>query len=110
MLSNRALRKPIPLYVRRPFDSPEFDGMGTTLVAATVGRPVSSSVGEMLATVARTAFPAATFDLTKDHTWVTEVGSRSGFKRRCAETAPDEARPDHGHRCRGRYPHEFSCS
>ena len=61
------------------FESPECDGMGTTLVAARLVDQFHLQLGNVGDSRAYCLSGGDFSILTKDHTWVTEVGSRLGL-------------------------------
>jgi protein phosphatase len=60
-------------------ETPEFDGMGTTLVAARLIDQFHLQLGNVGDSRAYCLSGGEFSILTKDHTWVTEVGSRLGL-------------------------------
>ena len=60
-------------------EGPEFDGMGTTLVAVRVVDDFHMQIGNVGDSRAYCLSAGELSLLTKDHTWVTEVGSRLGL-------------------------------
>jgi len=70
-------------------ESPELEGMGTTLVAASCheGRLYVANVGDSRLYVAN---HSGMHQITRDHSWVEEMVRRGGLKRADARSHPDK--------------------